>query len=352
MWDNFDSRFKSILADLAYHSDLIDKEAIAIDIAASLRHQKEDAERFEKQEQEWKKAKLGTTLSWLGFGSHVVDHKLDNLTRDCSPGACDWLLKHPKVEPRIKAHVQLCGYTESLEQVSQSQFLKVPPMTLAGKSVLSANLIHHLEEISSGVYFYFCSYSDATAGTSAYLFRSLVAQIVQAHPHAAIHVSDNYVSSYRAASRKAIVSLLPELLDIVGTWRLVIDGLDEWDSKEQKATLDDILTLATWKSSGYSCKIFISSRDMPTISRIMGQKKKTTTVVSLSEEHKFIDQSIQSFINKRLDDFRDGLQDLDLDGSALSEVRRLLVEKSDGKMLHHVEIFSRTQHDIHCNQRR
>jgi hypothetical protein len=103
--------------------------------------------------------------------------------------------------------------------------------------VLSANLVQHLEANLSDVFFYFCSYSDATAGTSGNLFRSLVAQIVQAHGDTAIYVCDNYVNSYRAASRKALSSLLPELLEIIGTTHLVIDGLDEWDLGEQQIVL-------------------------------------------------------------------------------------------------------------------
>jgi hypothetical protein len=334
MWDNFDSRFKSILADLAYHSDLVEKEAISIDIAASAKHQKDDAERFEKQEKEWKSAKLNAALSWLGFGGHVVDTKLDNLVRDSSLGTCEWLLKHPKIEPWLQDQgpcsvVWLHGKPGAGE--SKTTFRRIL-VTVAGKSVLSANIVQHLEENpASDVYFYFCRYSDATAGTSAYLFRSLIAQIVQMHPDTAIYVSDNYITSYRAASRKAIASLLPELLNIVGTSRLVIDGIDEWDSKEQQATLDDLLPLATDKTSKYICKILISSRDMPTISRMMRPKKKATMVLSLGEEHTFIDQSIQSFIAKKLDDYRGTVKDLDPDGSTLAEVRKLLVEKSNGK---------------------
>jgi hypothetical protein len=99
MWDNFDSRFKSILANLAYHSDLVDKEAVSFDIVASANHRKEDLERFKKQKREWKNAKLNATLSWLGFSSQVVDYKLDKLTRSCSQESCEWLLKHPKVIP-------------------------------------------------------------------------------------------------------------------------------------------------------------------------------------------------------------------------------------------------------------
>jgi hypothetical protein len=203
-------------------------------------------------------------------------------------------------------------------------------MTYAGKSVLSASLVQHLEESSSEVFFYFCSYFDTSAGTSAYLFRSLVAQIVQAHPDTAVYVSDHYITSYRAASRKALTSLLPELLSVVGTTRLIVDGIDEWDSKEQQVILDDILPLAT----ANNVKIFISSRDMPVISRMMRRKKKKATVVlSLSEEHAFIDRSIKSFIARRLDDYHSNLQDLDPSSSTLSEVHKLLVEKSNGKIL-------------------
>jgi hypothetical protein len=144
------------------------------------------------------------------------------------------------------------------------------------------------------------------------------------------------MTSYRAASRKAMASLLPELLNIVGTSRLVIDGIDEWDSKEQQVVLDEILPLATDKTSTHVCKIFISSRDMPTISRMMRLKKKASMVFSLGEEHTFIDQSIQSFISKKMDDYRSSVQDLDPDGSTLAEVRKLLVEKSNGKILYAV----------------
>lgn len=213
---------------------------------------------------------------------------------------------------------------------------------IAGKSVLSATLVQHLEETSSDVFFYFCGYSDAATGSSGYLVRSLVAQIVQAHPDTAIYVADNYLNSYRAASRKALNTLLPELLEVVGTTHLVIDGIDEWDLREQQAILDEILPLSLSNQPAKVCKIFISSRDMPTISRIMRHKKYATTVLALEEEHAYIDQSIQAFISKKLDEPSNDLQDLDPNGSTLSEVRKLLVEKSNGEC--HLGSFQTAKH--------
>lgn len=75
-------------------------------------------------------------------------------------------------------------------------------ITFVGKSVLSANLVQHLEETSSDVCFYFRSYSDTIAGTSVNLFRSLVAQIVQAHPDTVSYTSENFINLHKTSHQK------------------------------------------------------------------------------------------------------------------------------------------------------
>jgi hypothetical protein len=54
MWAGFEPRFNGILKDLAYHSELADKEAAAADIAEAVRRSKADNEKWEQQEREWK----------------------------------------------------------------------------------------------------------------------------------------------------------------------------------------------------------------------------------------------------------------------------------------------------------
>lgn len=61
MWAGFESRFNSILLSLAYHTKLLDEEAIAADIADAVRRHNEDSEKWEQQEREWvSKACLNT----------------------------------------------------------------------------------------------------------------------------------------------------------------------------------------------------------------------------------------------------------------------------------------------------
>ena len=54
MWAGFESRFNGILKDLAYHSELADKEAAAADIAEAVRRSKADNAKWDQQEREWR----------------------------------------------------------------------------------------------------------------------------------------------------------------------------------------------------------------------------------------------------------------------------------------------------------
>jgi hypothetical protein len=53
MWAGFETRFNEILKNLAYHGELVDKEAAAADIAEAFRRSKADDEKWERQEREW-----------------------------------------------------------------------------------------------------------------------------------------------------------------------------------------------------------------------------------------------------------------------------------------------------------
>lgn len=53
MWAGFESRFDTILKNLAYHTELADKEAAAADISEAIRRSKSNEEKWEQQEREW-----------------------------------------------------------------------------------------------------------------------------------------------------------------------------------------------------------------------------------------------------------------------------------------------------------
>jgi hypothetical protein len=98
MWAGFESRFSRILQNLAYHSELLDKEAVAADISNAIRRHKEDSAKWEQQEREWEALKLQTVLSWLGTSEDIPADTLDRYLRDCLPGSCDWFVQHNKTQ--------------------------------------------------------------------------------------------------------------------------------------------------------------------------------------------------------------------------------------------------------------
>jgi hypothetical protein len=129
--------------------------------------------------------------------------------------------------------------------------------------------------------------------------------------------------------------LLPELLQGLGSTRLVIDGIDEWNPMEQKEFLKDLLQVLSTNPSSYICKILLASRDTRNMSQNLRRRNQAVVTMSLSEsnERTQIDKSIENFVNDRFFDLPDNLATLDPNGSMLAQIKCSLLEKSSGRFL-------------------
>jgi hypothetical protein len=106
MWAGFESRFETILKNLAYHSELADKEAVAADISNAVMRNEEESKRWEQQEREWVASKTHTVLVWLGTNDPLPDDVLDRHLRDCLPTSCDWFVQHSRTQLWLKDNAQ------------------------------------------------------------------------------------------------------------------------------------------------------------------------------------------------------------------------------------------------------
>jgi hypothetical protein len=201
-----------------------------------------------------------------------------------------------------------------------------------GKSVLSSGLIQHAEADGLNVFFYFCSYMGASSGNVSRLLRSLLSQIIQKHQDLAIYVYDTHFKLHPTPTKKALIVLLSELLQSLGSTRLVVDGIDEWDAIQQKDLIQDLTQIISTGSSSCTCKIMISSRDTLDISRNLRKRKQQLVTISLSENNESLEitRSIGNFIDERLRELLDHFKNLDPDGSILAEIKRVLLDKSSG----------------------
>ncbi len=197
--------------------------------------------------------------------------------------------------------------------------------------------MQHAQASAVNIFYYFCSYLDDPSQACSHLLRSLASQIIQRHQSFAIHVHDIYFQSHPVPSRKALIALLPELFRGLGSVRLVIDGIDEWDIREQKELLKEIKQMISSDPSTFICKVLIASRDTLEVSRILRKKDKAAVAIALSgsDESSAITRSIQHFVDDKLSDPPDHVNDLDPDASILTRVKQTLLDKSNGKISMH-----------------
>jgi hypothetical protein len=354
MWAGFESRFNGILKNLAYHSELADKEAAAADIAEAVRHSKADDESWEQQEREWTavsinqyilygrqeltqyQVKIQKVLAWLGTSDPLPADLLDRHIRDCLPGSCDWFMKHKATELWLGDSAKnpllwLCGKPGAgmLIYRCDDSFADV----CEGKSMICSALVQHAEANDFHVFYYFCSFLGSHSDGPSRLLRSLISQVIQKHQDLAIYVHDVYFKYHPVPTKKALLTLLPELLQGLGSVRLVVDGVDEWLSRDQKDLLKDLSQIISTDQTSHICKIMIASRETIDLSRSLRKKDKSSMTISLSndDEGLAVTCSIANFINNKLSDLPDHFVELDPDASIMVHVKKTLLEKSHGK---------------------
>lgn len=185
------------------------------------------------------------------------------------------------------------------------------------------------------VYYYFCTFIANSSGQTSRLLQSLVSQIIQKHHHFAAHIHDVYLNAHPIPTKAALLKLLSELIQGLDSVRLIVDGIDEWDARDQKDLLKELSQLVSTDRSSHICKILIASRDTLDISRILRKKCRAATLIALgdSAESLAISDSITRLVDKRMSDKPDHLSDLDPDASITSHIKRSLLEKSQGMLI-------------------
>jgi hypothetical protein len=110
--------------------------------------------------------------------------------------------------------------------------------------------------------------------------------------------------------------LLPNLTKATSETRIIIDGLDECEDRDQTQILKELMKLG-----GNRCKILISSRDYGDIGKIP-RKKKT---LAFRDRRNDINKDIQLYVTQTLAGLRERFGDQIID-----EIKRVVVEKADG----------------------
>ncbi|KAI9686269.1 MAG: hypothetical protein M1822_003925 [Bathelium mastoideum] len=315
MWAHFDLRFDAILKSLAYHSDLIDKEAVAAHIAEAKERREQQSEQLDKIEKDRNASQLSRVVSWLELSGASQEDELHRISKASLPHSCDWMMNHTKTRLWV-------------EDIPVNPLIWLSGKPGGGKSVLCANLAKSMQSQKSNTFYYFFNYRENAAKSSVYLLRSLVAQAVQRNPDIVAYVHDEYVMSHLVASLTALRELLPRVLSSFGSSRIIVDGVDECDPNEQKLVVEDVLQLRSVNTSSHICKIFISQS--------LRKQAKDAVSMSLNDERGAVGDSIERFIQTRLSEVQNELDYLDPNGAVWHNIRHTLATKANGKMALHI----------------
>ncbi|USP82247.1 hypothetical protein yc1106_09521 [Curvularia clavata] len=155
------------------------------------------------------------------------------------------------------------------------------------------------------------------------------------HQDLAVYVHDVYFKSYPLPTKKALLSLLPELLRGLGSVRLVVDGVDEWVAQDQKELLQDLSKMVSTDQSSHVCKIMVASQDTMDIARSLRKKDRSATTISLNnrDERLAVDSAIAKFVDSKLQDAPDHFDEVDPDASILNHIKQTLLKNSHGMFL-------------------
>jgi hypothetical protein len=151
--------------------------------------------------------------------------------------------------------------------------------------------------------------------------RTLILELLRSQPCLTSHIFENCVRQGRTPSLGQIKKLLPDLLSAISSTRIVVDGLDECQEKDQKAIMTELFSAI--KNSATPCKVFISSRAETYISKIL-RKKPTISLTERTEREK-VDEDIRKYVKHSLMGLRECFP-----STAVDDVERTVVRKAKG----------------------
>lgn len=195
-------------------------------------------------------------------------------------------------------------------------------------------MIRSMREQGFKVFYYLCSYQDSTTETCCSILRSIAAQIIQSNSDLAEYVQDKYIINGTVQFRRTLKNLLLDLLSSIPSSRLVIDGIDECEPEEQKLIIQEFYQLTSQGGTAHICKILFSSRDIPTISRCLRNKKSKVSELPQDREESAVQgvrAAIRSVVDTRLLELQDEMDEIDPDPAIVERVKYELVEKANGE---------------------
>lgn len=323
----FDSAWKPFL----YHLDNISQRLKQCGEAISgklddeewtrFRHEREMLLTQQAHEQQKKDdLQLRSCIAWLELSTQEQEQQslFDRRADAREPDTCEWILTHSRFKSWL-----------DLDHSRSYLWLKGKPGS--GKTTLTTFIVNHAKLPTGSILLYcLCTHEFIEKQTDPCLFalRAIVAQILRKCPLLVPFVYETYVRKAELPSIRIMPTILRSLLLCLPSSYIIVDGLDECDSENQRQMLAklDILLLPRKDEVPQrpQVKILICSRDTKgTPSRL-----KDEPTISLTKEDIHVSTDICKYTKNNIKLLYDRF-----DVHAVDQVADDIVDKAKGMFL-------------------
>ncbi|KAI8631011.1 hypothetical protein F5Y19DRAFT_483660 [Xylariaceae sp. FL1651] len=327
-WKDFKSKFDGILTNLARNRDLVDREAASFDIVEAKANRQELIEKLEQRAKEIRDWQLREIFVWLDLAGRDREQEdlLSKFQLNRHEGTCRWVFEHPRFQTWFDE-----------EDPRLIIWLKGKPGS--GKTTI-ASFIAEESPMPPGSLLICCLCSEllrrGSQNVVSTLLRLLCSQILRRNPDLLSFAFENYVKFNKPASINRIRELLTQTLESLGTTFIVLDGLDEYDSSDQTAIIDEISRLLKSMSKVRPVegaptprlKVMLCSRETKELLGQVRKKLNNILTVSLSHETEKVSKDIARYTKASLQELWDRFSEDELEKVGLD-----ISKKADGMFL-------------------
>ncbi|KAF5986953.1 NACHT domain-containing protein [Fusarium bulbicola] len=314
-WGRFEHHFDGLLQNIIQSSELLDKEAVSLDISQACEWRRKSSEDATKWEERWDSEQYNRVTRWLEAGDSKLDQepKLERLRDHCREGTSQWLTKSGPVR-------------------SWLQFGRGNPVLWlygkpgSGKSILCSQLIYFLRsDRSRNCLFFFCDFHTTSYSVTSQVLKSLCVQMVDLKPELASFIYDECIVTRSKPSISCLKQLTSKLLAAFQDIRIIIDGVDEVDNTQHR---DLLKTLASISEAQENCKLIFSSQDVPSI-RVHLKNKPT---LCMADQSGYVAKDLEIIVGASLEELNDR-HDGVIPDQVLSGVKEAILKRAEGMFL-------------------
>ncbi|KAF5724312.1 NACHT domain-containing protein [Fusarium mundagurra] len=314
-WGRFEHHFDGLLQNIIQSSELLDKEAVSLDISQTWEWRRKSLEDARKWEERWDSEQYNRVTRWLEAGDSKLDQepKLERLRDHCREGTSQWLTKSGPVRSWLqfgRGHPILWLYGKPG----------------SGKSILCSQLIYFLRsDPSRNCLFFFCDFHTTSHSVTSQVLKSLCIQMVDLKPELASFIYDECIATGSKPSITCLKQLTSKLLAAFQDIRIIIDGIDEVDNTRHR---DLIKTLASISEAQDNCKLIFSSQDVPSI-RVHLKKKPA---LCMADQSTYVAKDLDIIVSASLEELNDR-HDGVIPDQVLAGVKEAILERAQGMFL-------------------